>query len=364
MKRNDALALRLVAQGLVGPPLANPVAAVRRLLAVPDPDAPVRGAGVAQRCGGASSDVASEMDAGTLVRSHALRPTWHLVAADDLPWMRALLAEGSKDALAARGQRLDLDDRTRAAALSSFASALADGPLSRRELQVKLQRDGVLGECSMLGRQVGHLLLTAELEGTVVASPTADGKGSTYSLAERSSPGAGDLSRTDALDRFVSRYVASHGPVSLGDLKRWSTLPPDEVADALGRLPGLAAVTVDGAELWHNAELPAADPVDEARGATLLLQNFDEAVWAYQDVGWPPSPGVAAPVATDVNGGVVLSRLRIAGSWQVAAADGGIKLSLSVPAATWASDHRVIGEAAERFVAAAAPGASIVVTTT
>ena len=49
--------------------------------------------GIAQRTGGLTdAQIEKEIDDGTIVRTHVLRPTWHFVAAADIGWMLALSA--------------------------------------------------------------------------------------------------------------------------------------------------------------------------------------------------------------------------------------------------------------------------------
>jgi len=49
--------------------------------------------GIAQRTSGLTdAEIEKEIDDGTIVRTHVLRPTWHFVAAADIGWMLALTA--------------------------------------------------------------------------------------------------------------------------------------------------------------------------------------------------------------------------------------------------------------------------------
>lgn len=361
MLHDDVLALRLVAQGLVGPPQESVTDAVSRLLAVSDPDSPVRGVGVALRSRATTADTLDALAAGTVVRTHVLRPTWHMVAAEDLPWLRELMSAKSRDAMTTRERQLDLDEQTRKAALASFASALADGPLSRRDLQVTLQREGVLGECSMLGRQVGHLLLAAELDGAVVARPSQDG-GHTYALASDVPGDAPSRSRQSAVDELLFRFVASHGPVSVADILRWVNISEQEVATALAENSRIASTDVDGVTLWFDAEaVEAATPhLAKASEATLLLPSFDEAIWAYNDVSWPLVSGtLGVPSPTNTAGGVVISRLRIAGKWKATPTVAGIKMTVSITNRAHLIDYDVIHNIAANFATKASPGAPI-----
>ena len=37
-----------------------------------------------------TADVQAAIDSGAIVRTHALRPTWHFLAAEDIGWIQAL----------------------------------------------------------------------------------------------------------------------------------------------------------------------------------------------------------------------------------------------------------------------------------
>src|ERR1051325_11484773 len=78
------------------------------------------------------------LDQGRIIRTHVLRPTWHLVAAEDVGWMLALTAERVQQRLAFAYRNLGLDSATRVRAASQFERALRDGAhLTRREGRVR-----------------------------------------------------------------------------------------------------------------------------------------------------------------------------------------------------------------------------------
>src|SRR5262249_14087154 len=82
---------RLHAHRLIGPPLADPVAAVRHYGAVQAQEYAIAKWGVAQRTPGAGDAAIQRLlDDGAILRTHALRPTWHFVAAEDIAWIQAL----------------------------------------------------------------------------------------------------------------------------------------------------------------------------------------------------------------------------------------------------------------------------------
>jgi len=84
---------RLRTQGLTGPGLANATEAVRALGAVQAQEFAETTWSLGERCRPSSgARVQEAFDRGDVLRTHVLRPTWHLVAREDLPWLLRLSA--------------------------------------------------------------------------------------------------------------------------------------------------------------------------------------------------------------------------------------------------------------------------------
>src|SRR3954447_5385082 len=128
--------LRMAAQRLVGPRAATPAEAVRWLLAVQAQDLPGALTSVALRTtGGTRGAVEAALDAGEVVRSWPMRGTLHLVAAEDLGWLRELCVPRVMGGFAARRERLGLTDADAERAGDLASKALSGGRrLGRTEL--------------------------------------------------------------------------------------------------------------------------------------------------------------------------------------------------------------------------------------
>src|SRR4051794_32723679 len=131
----DILAIRLRNQRLLGPRLATPAAVVEWFGAVQAQDAAGARWAVAQRTTVPSNAaVRDALNAGTVVRTHVLRPTWHFVAAGDLRWMLNLTAQRIKTAAAAYCRHAGLTPKLFAACHDVVARVLEGGRhLTRRE---------------------------------------------------------------------------------------------------------------------------------------------------------------------------------------------------------------------------------------
>ena len=113
---------RLARHHLAGDGLPSPVDVVRWFGAVQAQDFAGALWAIGQRLATATTeaDVLAAFDAGGLVRTHVLRPTWHFVAPEDLRWMLALTGPRIQAASAARYRELGLDPSTRAKAERVF----------------------------------------------------------------------------------------------------------------------------------------------------------------------------------------------------------------------------------------------------
>ena len=84
------------------------------------------------------------IEAGAIIRTHAMRWTWQLVAASDLHWLLPLVAPVLVRRAARRFRELDLDERTFRRSRAALERALAGGAhLTRDELRAALEAAGV-----------------------------------------------------------------------------------------------------------------------------------------------------------------------------------------------------------------------------
>ena len=81
------------------------------------------------------------LDAGTIVRTHVLRPTWHFVMAGDVRWMLELTAPRIRNAAAAYYRQAGLTPKVFAKCHAVIARALEGGRhLTRRDIGAALAR--------------------------------------------------------------------------------------------------------------------------------------------------------------------------------------------------------------------------------
>jgi hypothetical protein len=216
-------------------------------------------------------------DAGLILRTHVLRPTWHFVTPDDLRWLLALTAPRVHAANASRYRELELDTRVFVKAERVFARELRDGRTrTRDELRGALTDAGL--DVSDGGR-MAYLLMHAELDARICSGPRR-GKQFTYAWFDSRVSPAPALSRDEALVRLVRHYFETRGPATLHDFAKWSGLTVRDGRRGLDALRGMFETEViDGREHWVAADGSRAP----AEACVHLLSVFDECISSYRD---------------------------------------------------------------------------------
>jgi len=359
---NEIHAQRLATQRLTGAAASSPEQVVGELLAVQSQDAALARMAIAQRADCHCDNVAAAIDSGRLVRTHVLRPTWHYVVREDLGWLLELTAPRILSGNAARHRQRGLDDPAEVAViLDAVAARLAGGAtLTRPELQAHLLERGLLTTNPIVGQQMAHVLMLAELNALIASGPLA-GREHTYAAWDASAPGR---DRATAIADLTRRFFAHHGPASVADLMRWVRLNGTEIREAISALGDrLAQTDGDGVPLYFapDAVLPTERP---ARAH--LLSTFDEAFLSYRDVRWPRASG--HPLGDDLyrwaeaGGGPVLCDLADGGTWRRVEKPGRLAIRLTLATGLTASGRREVTSAAERAAAAlAGDGAAVTI---
>lgn len=280
MTPHEIALLRLVAQRVVGPRPASARDVVGHLLAVQAQDAPGALASVALRHGGTPDDVRAAFDAGELARTWPMRGTLHTVLAEDLPWLVELMTPRPRAAAAKRRWQLGLDEHDVERAAGLAQDALAGSARTRAELLAVWDAAGLAPSA---GRGY-HLLAELAQRGLLCLGPYR-GTEQTFVLVAEHVRAPRRLDRVEALAEVALRYFRGHGPATVADLARWTSLTlTDARAGTAAVRDQLAAATVDGAEHLLDPATPALlDDWREAARGVFLLPGFDEMVLGYAD---------------------------------------------------------------------------------
>lgn len=307
--------LRLHATGLTGPRWDDPTAVVGWFGAVQSQDYAPAIWSLGHRIAGAGEDeLLRAFDAGVLLRTHVLRPTWHFVTPADIRWLLALTAPRVHALNAYSYRQQGLDEGTRGRAAEVLAGALEGGrQRTRTELRDALATAGLPVE----GLALGLLLLSAELD-AVICSGARRGKQHTYALLDERVPPVPELDPDEALATLTRRYVSSHGPATAGDLRWWSSLTAPDVRRGLAlAADDLTSAEVDGLTYWWTPALEAAPALPSP--TVHLLQAYDEYLVAFRDSQQVSDPGGRARATAQerpVYNAAVLVDGRVVGRWK------------------------------------------------
>lgn len=263
------------------PPSASPQEIVARLGAVQAQDYGAARWGIGLRGRGLTDiDVERAFDAGEIIRTHVLRPTWHFVAPADLRWMLRLTAPRVHRANGPYYREAGIDSAVIRRSTAILEKALRDHHYrTRAELGTALQRGRI---DTSDNRRLSYLMMRAELDGVICSGPLR-GRQHTYALVEERVPPGRPLARDEALHTLAQRYVTTRGPATAQDFAWFSGLT---IADArlgiasLGRR--VQARSIEGRDYWAvHADHPATASARSAH----LLPNYDEYFIGYRDRG-------------------------------------------------------------------------------
>src|SRR5262249_46064901 len=170
MKVDDILRLRLTNQRLSGSAETDPAAVVAGLGAVQSQD--YYGAcwalGLRLQGEATAQTVDAAFDAGRVLRTHVMRPTWHFVAPADIRWLQALTGPRMIKAWSQFNTRLGIDEKVIARSQAVMVKSLEGGRgLTRDELDQALQAAGI----HQSGLGMAHLMARAERDCGACSGP-------------------------------------------------------------------------------------------------------------------------------------------------------------------------------------------------
>ena len=261
---------RLYSQRLVGNGFSSAAEVVAHLGAVQSQDYHGAKWAVGQRMqSAADAGLDAAFNAGEILRTHALRPTWHFLTPADIRWILELTAPRVHQLNGLMYRQTELDQETLANAHRVLERELRDGnALTRAEIGKALASDGI--EAS--GIRLGYIMMHAELEQLVCSGPLK-GKQHTYALLDERAPAVTPIPREEALGRLATTYFRSHGPATAYDLAWWSGLTIKDARQGAELAAGLEKVDVDGMDWWFSADTVA---VQVESPTVHLLPNYDE----------------------------------------------------------------------------------------
>jgi hypothetical protein len=332
---------RLRHQSLTGPPRRTVEAVVSWLGAVQAQEyaAAKWGLGLRMPDGTTDAKIETAFNAGRILRTHVMRPTWHFVAQRDIRWMIELTGARVQKTMAVYNRQMELDPATLSRAVATIERALADASyLTRQELSEHLANAGIAAK----GQRLAHITLDAELKGVICSGPRRD-REFTYALVDERAPNARRLERDEALAMLAERFFKSHGPATIRDFVWWSGILTPEASRALEMVRTHRKV-VDGETYFWKGDVGAH--AGRRRHSAHLLPVYDEYLIAYRDRSQVPHRTSTVP--SSFSHPFVIDG-QVSGTWRPVRLAAGVRVEISPSRRLTSDDRRAIDEAAARY---------------
>jgi hypothetical protein len=352
LDRDTVLTRRLATQRLAGNPLPTAAAVVDLLTCVQAQEWAHAVWSLGMRSESTTHDgIVAAFDAGELLRTHLLRPTWHLVAPADVGWILAATADRVHVKNGSMYRQTGVDAATAGHTADLLQVMLEGGrSLTRPEIGERLASAGVE---SPSGMRLTYLVMHAELEGLIVSGPLR-GQQHTYALLGERLAGRPEHAPDDPPAELWRRFVIGHGPTSVRDFARWSSLTLTAARAAAARVADrLESATGGEEELWWDPDAPELDPA-AAREAVRLLPLYDELPLSYPRLSFPLAAGHPHPPDDDLRWGSVIAGLANVGVWRRTIVDGRrrtVRVSAALAPGTSARERSAADTELERLAA-------------
>ncbi len=309
---HDIALARLVSQKLISDDEIDPAQLVSWFGAMQAQDFPMSRFAIGARLSNYDDgQVAAQIDSGSIIRTHVLRPTWHLVANEDVRWMLDLTSGNIRRQMNSSSKALGLDQKIYDHCNDILRSVLKQKHLTREQIYDSLRQHGI-----ETGTMRGlHILMNAELD-QVICSGKNQGSKPTYALMdERVSKIESTFSKDEALSALAKRYFQSHGPASLKDFTWWSGLSVSDARKAIESITSdLKIIELNSDKYFHYHDLNFDSDVKQIA----LLPSFDEFLISYKDRSAAIETHLS-PQAFTRNGifnPLIIINGRVAGTWK------------------------------------------------
>lgn len=216
---------------------------------------------------------------GEILRTHVMRPTWHLVAAEDIRWMLKLSAQriiSANDSFA-KGYDLDIPNELYTKAHDLLEKILCGKKsLTKQEIAEHFNRSGIVAD----NHRMTRFMARAEQEG-IICSGENRGSKCTYALLEERVPPMPELTKDESLARLARSYFRSHSPAVLQDFIWWSGLPVSDAKQAVYLIASELTTEQWKEQTWYIHD--TCRTRGKQSGHIHLLPSYDEYLLGYKD---------------------------------------------------------------------------------
>lgn len=269
--------IRLTAQQLLNPRFNSPHDIVSWMGAIQAQDYTMVKWAVALRSESVTlREVDKALEEGEIIRTHILRPTWHLVSKNDIRWMAKLTAKRIKSAYDSYSKSLEITADTYSQSNRLLEKMLeGNKSMTKQEIGIELNQAGIKTDDHRLNRLIG----LAEQE-CILCSGVDKNKKPTYALFEERIPPYKDIAKEEALALLADKYFRSHSPATLQDFLWWSGLLISEARQAIGLIEEkLIKEKINEQEFFIHRSCSGVTPDNHFH----FLPSFDEYLISYKD---------------------------------------------------------------------------------
>ncbi len=279
---------------------------------------------VGLRCKDATqSDVEGAVADRSIVRTWAMRGTWHFVSPGETRWFLSLYPEDVN--VPSYMRRVGLTEPSLRKGLALIPTFFKkNGQLTYAEMGDALKATGIPSFKDTMAQR--HVIRRAGRMGIICFSGHI-GRQPAFSLLESHVPKSKPMSRADVLARFAEVYFKSHGPATDRDFAWWAGVKlSDARAGVNAASSHLSSDEFAGQTYWMPKNAKRA-----AHKAAYLLPSFDEYIIAYQNRDAVLEPRHAKKI---INGSTLLFHPtvvfdgKVIGAWKRANAKGAVQVSI------------------------------------
>ena len=285
---------------------------------------------------------------GEILRTHVMRPTWHLVAAEDIRWMLKLSAQriiSANDSFA-KGYDLDIPNEVYTKAHDLLEKILCGKKsLTKQEIAEHFNRSGIVAD----NHRMTRFMARAEQEG-IICSGEDRGSKCTYALLEERVPPMPELTKDESLARLARSYFRSHSPAVLQDFIWWSGLPVSDAKQAVYLIASELTTEQWKEQTWYIHD--TCRTRGKLSGHIHLLPSYDEYLLGYKD-RTDVLPKEHYPKAFTNNGlfyPVILHEGQVIGNWSKSAKKGSASIECSWFRSNDCVDETVLNQEKDKYM--------------
>jgi len=305
--------LRLTNQHVHGTDFTSPKEVVHWMGAIQAQDYSMSKYAIGVRLKNVTNQIVEDaINRGEIIRTHVLRPTWHLVAAEDIRWMLELTANNINRLMASNNKRLELDEKTFKKCNGIIEKLLRDGKhLTRKEIMAALEKKGIPTN----DLRASHIMFRAETD-LVVCNGSRREKQFTYALFDERVPSTKKKTKEEALAELALRYSKSHGPATVQDFGWWSGLSITDARAGLESVkPYLISEKLKEDEFWFWKE---TEHQKLKNNTIIFLPSYDEFLISYKSRHISLDPQFASTTFTNngIFNPIIVHNAKVIGIWK------------------------------------------------